>query len=72
MTNIELKAYLDADNAWDAELVRLYGVRAGDVRYRREGKGAEGSELRRLYVARQTAMKAFEQAREKRRNAVPA
>ncbi len=35
-----------ADNAWSAELGRLFGKRAGDVRYTKQGKGEPGSVLR--------------------------
>lgn len=37
-----------ACNAWSAELQRLFGRHAGDVRYTLAGKGDAGSELRRL------------------------
>jgi hypothetical protein len=40
-----------ADKAWSTELVRVFGKQAGDKRYTKEGKGAEGSELRRLHDA---------------------
>jgi hypothetical protein len=40
-----------ADDAWQAELVRLFGKQAGDKRYTNEGKGEPGSELRRLHDA---------------------
>ncbi|MBS4051278.1 MAG: hypothetical protein KGZ69_08745 [Methylomonas sp.] len=43
-------AAMKADAAWQAELVRLFGKKAGDVRYQPAGKGQEGSELRRLYL----------------------
>lgn len=32
------QAALDADNAWQAELERLFGRKAGDVRYTKEGR----------------------------------
>ena len=38
-----------ADAAWSAELVRLFGKQACYKRYTAEGKGAEGSKLRRLH-----------------------
>lgn len=44
--------YVDAcaaDTAWQAELVRLFGKRAGDVRYTSEGRGDPGSVLRSLH-----------------------
>jgi hypothetical protein len=40
---------LAADKAWQTELEKLFGKHAGDVRYTSQGKGAEGSELRRLH-----------------------
>jgi hypothetical protein len=40
-----------ADDAWQSELVRVFGKSAGDKRYTKEGKGEEGSELRRLHDA---------------------
>jgi hypothetical protein len=48
-----------ADDAWQAELVRLFGKQAGDKRYSPEGKGAEGSELRRLYNAKRETSDAY-------------
>jgi hypothetical protein len=56
-----------ADDAWSAELVKLYGKRAGDMRYTKEGKGSEGSELRRLHDAwseRRDALSAYYMSRE--------
>jgi hypothetical protein len=58
----ELKPFQDADDAWSAELQRVFGKRAGDARYRPEGKGAEGSELRRLHNARMAARHAWHQS----------
>lgn len=48
----ELKPFQDADDAWSAELQRVFGKNAGQARYESRGKGAEGSELRRLHDAR--------------------
>ena len=42
------RAFLDADTAWSAQLVRCFGKQAGDVRYTTRGNGEPGSELRRL------------------------
>lgn len=57
-----------ADDAWSAELWRLFGARAGNVRYTAEGAGAAGSELRRLhdeFAATSEALRAaFAAARE--------
>lgn len=52
-------AAIKADNAWTQELVRLFGKRAGDMRYANAGKGDVGSELRRLHDARMTAQEAW-------------
>ena len=46
------KAALAADDAWGDELRRLFGKRAGDVRYTRQGMGDPESELRRLHDAK--------------------
>jgi len=48
-------AALDADNAWQRELVKQFGARAGDVRYTETGQGAEGSTLRKLHDAKLAA-----------------
>jgi hypothetical protein len=47
------------DDAWSAELGRLFGKHAGDVRYSLAGRGDEGSELRRLYDAFRDANEAW-------------
>ena len=39
-------AFGAADDAWQRELERVFGKRAGDARYRPEGKGEDGSMLR--------------------------
>lgn len=44
-----------ADEAWSNELHRLFGKKAGDVRYTSRGAGAPGSELRRLHDAKLAA-----------------
>jgi hypothetical protein len=49
------RAAISADEAWGAELRRLFGKRAGDVRYTPKGAGAPGSELRRLHDAKVAA-----------------
>jgi hypothetical protein len=51
----ELKPFQDADDAWSLELQRIFGKNAGDARYQERGKGAEGSELRRLHDERMIA-----------------
>lgn len=50
-----LKPFQDADDAWTAELRRVFGKRAGDARYGTAGKGEEGSVLRRHHDARAAA-----------------
>lgn len=62
------KAFQDADDAWGSELRRSFGKKAGDVRYTAQGKGAEGSDLRRLHDAREAARGAWEQGRQPRAN----
>lgn len=49
------KAALQLDNEWSAELCKVFGKRAGDVRYTREGQGEPGSTLRAAYDARTAA-----------------
>jgi hypothetical protein len=44
-----IREALAADEAWSAELQRLFGMRAGDVRYTVQGKGEPGTGLRRLH-----------------------
>ena len=44
-------ALQDADDAWSTELRRLFGKRAGDVRYTEKGRGAPGSKRRKLHDA---------------------
>lgn len=53
-------AFQDADDAWSRELQRLFGKRAGDVRYTDAGKGAPGSVLRSLHDAREALRMAWE------------
>jgi len=43
------------DTAWQHELTRLFGKRAGDVRYTAEGKGKPGTILRNIYEVRMLA-----------------
>lgn len=58
-----VEASIAADNAWSAELVRVFGP-AGRrrERYLPQGRGEEGSELRRLYDAKTAAWEAAEEA----------
>jgi hypothetical protein len=57
-----LKPFQDADDAWSAELVLTFGKSAGQARYEARGRGAEGSELRRLHDAREAARAAWHQS----------
>lgn len=50
-----LPAFQAADDAWDAELRRLFKDAACMARYQERGRGPEGSELRRLYDAKHAA-----------------
>jgi len=51
----ELKPYQDADDAWSAELKRVFGKDAGQARYEPRGQGEDGSALRMAYEARTAA-----------------
>lgn len=51
----ELKPFQDADDAWSAELRRVFGADAATARYLDRGKGAEGSALRKLHDDREAA-----------------
>ena len=44
-----------ADDAWSDELARLFGKKAGDVRYTERGRGDESSRLRQLHSAFRSA-----------------
>lgn len=54
-----LKPFQDADDAWGAELRRVFGNRSAEARYTSLGSGAEGSKLRQLFEARETARRAW-------------
>lgn len=41
--------FVKADNEWQAELERVFGYRAGDKRYTKEGKSTQ--KLKQLYTA---------------------
>lgn len=57
MTLIEANIKANAaDAAWQAELKKLYGKRAGDMRYTEAGEGEPGSDLRAAFNARRAAM----------------
>lgn len=51
-----------ADNAWMAELRRIYGRNACNVRYQPEGQGADNSQLRALYEAWNAANESWRDA----------
>jgi hypothetical protein len=53
------KPFQEADDAWSAELRRVFGKQSGQARYEERGKGQEGSELRRLHDAREAARRAW-------------
>jgi hypothetical protein len=53
-----------ADDAWMAELVRIWGKDAGDVRYTSHARGDAGSTLRALYDARNAASDAWTNAKQ--------
>ena len=60
-------AFKAADEAWSAELERLFGKRAGDVRYTKEAQGRFTNEngreeLGRLYLAFDKARMAWGRA----------
>lgn len=48
-----------ADDAWQAELERVFGGNASLARYQPRGCGEPGTKLRRLYEARTAAMAAW-------------
>ena len=52
-------AWLAADDAWSAELQRVFGKFASDYRYTKAGKGEAGSTLRRLHDAIEPARLAY-------------
>lgn len=58
----EHAAFQRADDAWGAELRRIFGKHAGDARYTKEGKGANDSQLRQLYDAREVARIAWDRS----------
>jgi hypothetical protein len=53
-TELHRKA-LETDQAWSIELQRLFGKRAGDVRYTKQGKGEPGTALHAIWQAREAA-----------------
>jgi hypothetical protein len=57
-------AFQEADDAWHAALVAKYGDNAGSMRYLVQGQGEENSAIRKAYVARLDAMRAYEAAQQ--------
>jgi hypothetical protein len=55
----ELKDFQDAEDAWSAELTRVFGKQACNARYDARGKGLPNTDLQRLHDARQAAMAAW-------------
>jgi hypothetical protein len=55
----ELTPFQQADDAWSAELVKVFGKQSGQARYEPRGKGNEGSKLRQLHDAREAARVAW-------------
>jgi hypothetical protein len=51
-----------ADDAWSAELYRLFGKHACNARYQPRGKGEPGTELRRLHEDFRTTSEALHAA----------
>jgi hypothetical protein len=48
------------DNAWQEQLEKQFGKRAGDIRYRKEGRGEAGTALNVTYLEREAARVAWE------------
>lgn len=59
----QLEPFQKADDAWDNELVRVFGRNAGQARYEPRGRGDEGSTLRLLHDIREAARSAWLQSR---------
>ena len=55
--------FLEADNAWHAELERRFGSGAQAARYEKRGRGAYGDRLGVLWLARDKARMAWEARR---------
>lgn len=55
----ELTPFQQADDAWSAELVRLFGSNSGQARYEPRGRGDTGSQLRQLHDRREAARAAW-------------
>jgi hypothetical protein len=65
----ELNEFLAADRAWSEELTRVFGEEARIMRYTNAAFGKPGSKLRRRYRRRELALKAWDEARAKEREA---
>jgi hypothetical protein len=61
------RAFEIADRDWRAELLRVYGREAGTARYLPLGKGAPGTTLHKLHLARKAARMAWWRAVERER-----
>ena len=46
----EYDEFKAADHEWSAELKRLFGRNAGDVRYTKQGEGEPGTTLNACYL----------------------
>ena len=55
-----------ADDLWQAELVKAYGDRAQSYRYLVQGHGQEGTPLREAYVARYNALRAWHNSQQQK------
>jgi len=55
----QLPPFQAADDAWSAELHRVFGKNACNARYLLCGRGEEGTKLRELYEAREAARSAW-------------
>ena len=53
------ESFQQAEDLWQAELVRAYGDRAQSYRYLVQGQGQESTPLRAAYMARYTALRAW-------------
>lgn len=58
-----LAAVCAADDAWQAELERQFGRQSCNARYDDRGRGAEGSNMRELYEARNEAWHVWDRKR---------
>jgi len=52
--------FFAADDAWDAELVRVFGADSCEARYEKRGRGSFDDRLGVLFLARDKARMAWE------------